>query len=73
MIIDKYFYDRQVRLQEHMQTLRKLLLAKDKVAQKNFVKLYTLLRAIHLWCRRGRELGLLEICHMNADPIVFKK
>ena len=48
MIIDKYFYDRQVRLQEHMQTLRKLLLAKDKVTQKNFVKLYTLLRAIHL-------------------------
>ena len=62
-----------IRLQEHMQTLRKLLLAKDKVTQKNFVKLYTLLRTIHLWCRHGRELGRLEICHMNADPIVFKK
>ena len=56
-----------------METLRKLLLAKDKVTQKNFVKLYTLLRAIHLWCQHGRGLGRLETGHMNADLNVFKK
>lgn len=72
-LINTFMTGKLIRLQEHMQTLRKLLLAKDKVIQKNFVKLYTLLRAIHLWCRHGRELGRLEICHMNADPTVFKK
>lgn len=71
--MNTFMIGKLIRLQEHMETLRKLLLAKDKVTQKNFVKLYTLLRAIHLWCQHGRGLGRLETGHMNADLNVFKK